>query len=187
MSLCVHHSRCVAKDELAISISSDELRYPRRTRNFISLSGRTAARGSTGAFTFLVGVRAVRVRPLHLRPAFMNGAETITIKRSWEDLGIARQRALCEAIGPRLSAHNKYYSMLMRMAGILSYRRVGPHPNSRSRSARLVSLPPASLVIQVHHLGPAPISMPDITRCGMDVAGVINGCIGRPFDSQFGR
>ena len=40
------------------------------------------------------------------------------------------------------------------------------------------SLPPASLVIQVHHLGPAPISMPDITRCGMDVAGVINERIG---------
>ena len=39
-------------------------------------------------------------------------------------------------------------------------------------------LHPASLVIQVHHLGPAPISMPDITRCGMDVAGVINERIG---------
>ena len=56
--------------------------------------------------------------------------------------------------------------------------RVGPHPNSRSRSA---CLPPAGLVIQVHHLGLAPISMPDITRWGMDGAGVINECIGRPY------
>ena len=126
-------------------------RFPSPRMNFVIPAAHatsfpsSAVRGSTRAFTFLVGVRAVRVRPLHLRPAFMNGSKTITIKRSWEDLGLARQWALCEAIGPRLSAHNKYYSMLMRMAGILSYRS-GPTPEFKISFCLpcLSFIPPAS-------------------------------------------